>query len=268
MLLGRDIAEHRCASPTDESGTNGTGDMVVARRDVGHQWTEGIERSMVALLLFTLHVFPNLLKRYMSRPLDKYLHILVPCPLHQFTHSVEFRKLRPVIGIVDGARPQTIAEGDGDIVPSADVADVVEMGIEKTLLLMHGAPRRDDAASSADHAREPVERVVHVFQAYAAMDGEIVYALLTLLDERIAVDIPREVGNLLVHLFESLIERHSAHRHRTVAQDMLTRLMDMATRGEIHQRVTAPFTAPHCFLHLFLEVGRECRVADVGIDLY
>ena len=126
----------------------------------------------------------------MPRSFYQHLHVFVPGSFDEFAHGVELRKLSTVVGIVNRAGAQTVAQGDGYVVLSADVADVIEMGVEEALLVVHGAPRRDDAAAAAYHARETVERVVHVLQPYAAMDGEVIHSLLALLDERVAVHLP------------------------------------------------------------------------------
>jgi hypothetical protein len=45
VFLGRDVAEHGGAVPADHGGADAAGDVVVARRDVGGQRAEGVERG-------------------------------------------------------------------------------------------------------------------------------------------------------------------------------------------------------------------------------
>src|SRR5579883_880811 len=49
MLLGRDVAEHRRAEPADHRGADARGDVVVARRDVGDERSQRVERRLAAL---------------------------------------------------------------------------------------------------------------------------------------------------------------------------------------------------------------------------
>ena len=56
MLFRSDIAEHGRAQPTDLCGSDGRGDVVVTRCDIGDQRAEGIERCVVAFLDLPLHV--------------------------------------------------------------------------------------------------------------------------------------------------------------------------------------------------------------------
>ena len=48
VLLGRDVAEHGRAVPADHGRADGRRDVVVARRDVGHQRPERVEGRLVA----------------------------------------------------------------------------------------------------------------------------------------------------------------------------------------------------------------------------
>ncbi len=94
----------------------------------------------MALLYLPVHVLPDFVHGHVARSFDECLHILRPCALYEFAHGVELGKLCRVVGIVCGAGPQTVAQRYGHVVTGTDVTDVVEVGIEKTLLLMHHAP--------------------------------------------------------------------------------------------------------------------------------
>ena len=100
------------------------------------------------------------------------------------------------------------------------------------------------------------------------MDGEVVHSLLALLDEGVAVDFPCQVFYLAVHLLQCLVDGHGAHRYRTVAHNPFACLVDVGTRRQVHQRVAAPFAAPHGLVHFLVDARRGGRVADVGIDFH
>ena len=99
------------------------------------------------------------------------------------------------------------------------------------------------------------------------MDGEVIDALLSLLDEGVAEELPGEVFGLAVHFFECLINRHGADGHGRVAQNPFTRGVDVLAGGEIHDSVRAPLGGPAHFFDLFLDAGGDGAVADVGVDL-
>mmetsp|Transcript_64029 Transcript_64029/g.88552 ORF Transcript_64029/g.88552 Transcript_64029/m.88552 type:complete len:310 (-) Transcript_64029:165-1094(-) len=100
------------------------------------------------------------------------------------------------------------------------------------------------------------------------MDGPIVHALLGLLDQRLAEHLPSKVLRDTVDLLQGLVDRHGAHRDRAVPDDPLPRLVDVLPGAEIHEIVRAPQSAPLELLHLLLDVGGHCGVADVGVDLH
>ena len=99
------------------------------------------------------------------------------------------------------------------------------------------------------------------------MDGEVVHALLGLLDERVAVDLPAQLLDAPVYLLQRLIEGDGADGHGAIAQDPLARLVDMAACGEVHDGVGAPAGRPDGLLYLLGDAAGDGGVADVGIDL-
>ena len=100
------------------------------------------------------------------------------------------------------------------------------------------------------------------------MDREVVDALLSLLDECIAEDFPRQVFGAAVDLLEGLINRNCTDGHWAVTQDPLAGLVNILARGKIHERVASPLDGPAHLLDLFLDGRSHGGVADVGIDLH
>ena len=265
VFLRRHVAEHGRAEGTDDGGTDGRRDVVVAGCDVRDERAEGVEGSLVALLDLALHVLGNLVHGHVARALDEGLHALGPGSGNEFAHRVEFGKLRRIVRIVDGTRSEAVAERDGHVVLGAEVADVVEVFVEEALAVVLEAPFGNDAAAAAHHARHAALREVDVLAADAAVDGEVVHALLTLLHERIAEEFPGEVLRHAAHLLHGLVHRHRAYGDGTVAHNPFARLVDVVARGEVHQRVAAPLAAPDRFLHLLLDGGGGGAVADVRV---
>ena len=133
---------------------------------------------------------------------------------------------------------------------------------------MHLAPLGDDASTTAHHAAETFVGVMDVLQADAAMDGEVVHSLLALLDERVAEEFPRQVLGFPFHLLHRLIHGHGTYGHGAVADNPLTRLVDVFSRGKIHQRITAPLAAPDGLLHFILNGRGSGGITDVRIDFH
>src|SRR6056297_3140090 len=75
VFLGRHITKHGRAVPADLGGADAGGDVIVARRDVGHQRAQRVERRFVTVGQFLVHVFLDHLHGHMSRPFDHHLAI-------------------------------------------------------------------------------------------------------------------------------------------------------------------------------------------------
>ncbi|MNL11100.1 hypothetical protein D3C87_1319220 [compost metagenome] len=99
------------------------------------------------------------------------------------------------------------------------------------------------------------------------MDGEVVHALLGLLDQRVAEHLPGQVLGDAAGLVQRLVDRHRADGHRRVAQDPLARLVDVLAGGEIHDGVGAPADRPDHLFHFLGQRGRHGRIAEVAVDL-
>ncbi len=134
--------------------------------------------------------------------------------------------------------------------------------------MMREAPLGHDRAAARDDAGDAVGGERHVGQPHAGVDGEVVDALLALLDERVLVDLPCQLDGIAVALLQRLVDRHGADGHRRVADDPLARRMDVAPGAQVHHRVGAPADRPHHLLDLLLDRRGDGRVADIGVDLH
>ena len=132
---------------------------------------------------------------------------------------------------------------------------------------MREAPLGHDRAAARYDAGDAPRGQRHIAQPHARVDGEIVHALLALLDERVLVDLPVELYRIAVHLLQRLIDRHGADRHRRIADDPFARGVDVAACREVHHRVGAPADRPHHLLHFLLHGGADGGVADIGVHL-
>ena len=125
-----------------------------------------------------------------------------------------------------------------------------------------------DRSAARDDPGHPVGRHRHVGQPDARMDREVIDALLSLLDQRVPVNLPGELFGLAADFFERLIDRHGADRHRRVADDPFPGFMDVLPGREVHDRIGAPARRPDHLFDLLFNGGADGRVSDVRIDLH
>ena len=230
MLLGGYVTEHGRSQPGYLRTTDGTGNMIVARSDIGNNRSEGVEWCLVALLQLALHVLLDFMHGHMTGTLDKGLHILFPGTNHQLAHGVELGKLGSIVGIGCATRAQTIAQRQGYIVLSHNIADIIKVLIQETLLIMQQAPLAHNATATTHDTAQSAIGQVHVVATDTGMDGKVIHTLLALFDECVAIHLPREVFHLAIHLFQSLIDGHGAYGYRTVTQNPLAGFVNVVTR--------------------------------------
>ena len=99
------------------------------------------------------------------------------------------------------------------------------------------------------------------------MDGEVIDALLGLLDQRVAEDLPGQLLGDAADLLQRLVDRDGADRHGAVADDPFARVVDVAAGRQVHDRVGAPADRPDELVDLARDVAGDRGVADVGVDL-
>ncbi len=179
---------------------------------------------------------------------------------------LQLGELRAVVGVADRAGAQAVAQRERHVVFAHQVANLVEALVEEALLVVRQAPLRHDRAAARDDAGDPVGGQVDVGEPHAGMDGEIIDALLALLDQCVLVALPVELDRIAVDLLQRLVDRHGSDRDRRIAQNPFAGVVDVAPGGEVHHRVGAPADRPHHLFHFLLDRRRDGGVADIGID--
>ncbi len=134
--------------------------------------------------------------------------------------------------------------------------------------MVRETPLGHDRTAARNDAGHAVGGHRHVAQQHTGVDGEVIDALLGLLDQRVAEHFPGQLFGLAVDLFQRLVDRHGTDRHRRIADDPLARFVDVLAGRQIHHGVAAPADRPGHFLDFFLDAGTERGVADVGVDLH
>ena len=255
VFLGSDVAKHGGAVPSDHGGADGAGDVVISGGHIGRQGTEGIEGRFPAGLELAGHVLPDQLHGNVTGALDHGLHVVLPGDLGQLAQGVQLRELGLVVGIGDGARPQPVAQAEGDVVGLHDLADFLEMGVEEVLAVVGQAPLGQNGAAARDDAGDPLGRQGDIAQPYAGMYGEVIDTLLGLFHQGVSKDLPGEFFGFALDLLQGLVDGHGADGNRAVAKNPFPGLMNVGSGGQVHHRVGAPSDRPHHLFHFLLDGG-------------
>ena len=96
---------------------------------------------------------------------------------------------------------KAIAQAERHIIGLHDLADLFEVRIGEVFLMMSQAPFRMDRPTAGDDTGHAFGRQRHITQQDAGMNREVVDALLGLLDQGIAKNLPGQVFGLAVRLF-------------------------------------------------------------------
>mmetsp|Transcript_28442 Transcript_28442/g.60315 ORF Transcript_28442/g.60315 Transcript_28442/m.60315 type:complete len:519 (+) Transcript_28442:678-2234(+) len=196
------------------------------------------------------------------------LYIPLPSAAREVALHLQLPELGFIIGIANATGAQAVPDAERDIILIADVQDVIPMLIGEVLGARGDAELGVDRTTAAHNTCEALRCERDEAQKHPCVDGPIINALLSLLDESLAEDFPGEVLGDAINLLQRLVDGYSSHRQGAVANNPLTGLVDVLPRAEIHEIVGTPKCAPLQLLHLFLNVGRHSRVANVGVDLH
>ena len=110
MFFRCHIAQHGRAVPADLRRTDGRGNVIIARRNVGGQRPQRVEGRFVAPVQLLVHIFLDELHRHMAGPFDHHLHIVFPGDLGQLAQCLQLAQLGFVIGIPNRAGAQAVTQ--------------------------------------------------------------------------------------------------------------------------------------------------------------
>ena len=111
VLLLRDVAEHGGTLMPDDRGTDSPRDVVVASTDIGDQRAEGVEGGFIAVEEFARHILGDEVHGDVTRSLDHHLHVVASSDAIEFAESLQLCHLCRIVGVMDTAWTQAIAEG-------------------------------------------------------------------------------------------------------------------------------------------------------------
>ncbi len=216
--------------------------------------------------LLTTDIHLDLIHRNVSGPFDHHLHVELPRALGELAERVELGELRLVARVVQAARPERIAERDGDVVLAQDVEDIIVMLVQRILFAMVHHPHRVQRAAAADDPRDASVDEREMLQQNSGVQRHVIDALPSLMLDDFEEVVDRELLELLAHEHR-LVDRHRADGHRGRADDRLARDVEVASGGEIHHRVSAVLHREEELVHLFVDRREDGGVPDVRVYL-
>ena len=229
VLLRSYVAQHGSTKPGYLSSTYGTCYMVVAGSNICNNRAKCVERSLVTLVELALHILTYLMHRHMSGALNECLHILIPRPKHKLAHSVKLGKLGSIVGIGSTSWAQTIAKTQGNIVARYYIADIIKMLVQETLLVVYQAPFAHNTTATTNNTAQTAIGQMNIVATDAGVDSEVVNTLLALLNQCVAIYLPRQVFYFSINLLQCLINRHCAYWYRTVTQNPFAGFVDIVS---------------------------------------
>ena len=93
----------------------------------------------------------------------------------------------------------------------------------------------------------------HISQQHPGMNGEVVHALFSLLDQSVTEHFPGQVFRHAANFFQCLINRYGTNGHHGVTDNPLAGFMDVFARGQIHHGVCTPARCPCQFFNFFFD---------------
>ena len=200
-----------------QGSPDGTHDVIISRRHIGHQRPQDIKGGPVAQLLLQPNIGLYLIQGNMPRPLDHHLHLLVPGPLGQLTQEEELLYLRAVSGIGQAAGAQPIPQTQGDIVLLGDFYESVEFFIEGVLTLVVDHPGGKKGPSPADDVGNPSLGLepLQAAQGHPTMDRDEIHPILGVVLDDIKDVVGAHLDDpplALGHLDGGLVDGNRSHR--------------------------------------------------------
>ena len=100
VLFRCDVTKHGSAVRTDDGTADGCRNMVVTRSAVGHQRSEGVERSAITQFLFLNLIQSNAVERNVTGSFNHDLDVAFAGGSIQFAECLEFGKLSGIVTVV------------------------------------------------------------------------------------------------------------------------------------------------------------------------
>ena len=236
VLCRRDVAKEISAASRRQGPADGSGDMVVARRHVGDDRPQHIERRAVAQLLRHFHIHANIRNRHMPRAFHHDLHAGRSSPLHQFAQVDKLGNLNRIGGVMAAAAAASIAQRKSDVVFLQKLHEPVELFIERIFLPMHVHPSEEHRAAAGNEICDSFisHDMLRGLAVQPGMDGHEIHAVF-----RVALHNREEIvgGHILQPLVKHalhVVHGHRADGRRAMLHQPLTERRRLSEAREIH----------------------------------
>src|ERR1700747_625441 len=148
MFFRSYVAEHRGSVPSNHSGSDCAGYMIVTGRDISRQRPQRVKWRLMAPFQLLVHILLDHVHRDMAGTLVHNLDTMFPGPASQLALSVELAELRFIVGVRNRTRTKSVTDRKRHIVRCHDLANFVPMRVEKVLLMMSQTPFRQDRTTA------------------------------------------------------------------------------------------------------------------------
>ena len=105
------------------------------------------------------------------------------------------------------------------------------MFVTKVFLVVKNIPLRMNRTTTVTDASHTFSGERDETEQHTRVNGEVIHALLRLLDQRVAKNFPSQVFRYTVDLFQRLVNRHRADRNRRVTNNPFAGLVDVLAGG-------------------------------------
>ena len=213
-VLGRgNVAQECCSCGGCNCAAYGRGYVVIARCDVSYQRSQNIERRTHTDRLLDLHIRLDLVKGHMSGAFDHDLDVLCPSPFCKLAKAHQLLYLANITCICEAARTAGITQGDGHIILTADVKDLVKVLIKGVFLPGHAHPGKDQrAATGYDiHFALMGLYLVYGLSCYSAVQGHKVHSVLCMEPYHVDKILSGQGGKVTLVMDNAVVNRDSAY---------------------------------------------------------
>ena len=268
VLGGGHVAQEVGAVCRGDRAANGRRNVVVARRDIGHQRPQHVERRVVTQGLLDLHVGRNFVERHVSWALDHDLYVALPCARGKKAQLNEFAYLARVGGVAHAARAQRVAERNGHVVLVQNIEQFVVVLEERVLVARHFHPGVNQAAAAAHdvhHAAAALE-AVDALAVEAGVNRHEVHAFFGMRAHNVEEVLRGDVGQVLFQVADGVVHRNGAdHRGRHV-DERAAEIVRFAVIRQVHNGFGVELERRAHLLHLAFVVAFVAGNAQVHVD--
>ncbi len=226
---------------------------------------ERVKGRFVAQLVFFFHLQLDLVERNVAWPLDHHLDVVFPGFFRQLAKDFQLGELRLVAGVGEAAGAKTIAQRETDVVLLENLANSVEILVQKILLLVEAHPLRQHRATAADDSRNAIAHQRQEFAQHPGMDGHVIHALLGLLFDHFEHHVDIQIFRA-TNARDSFVNRHGADGDRRRVDDRFADCGNVAAGGKVHHGIRAVVDGTMEFFKLVADFRSGCGISNVGID--